>query len=87
MRFDEPRPVTIEKQLPSQKYCTVNEVNAPSGDFINLLEVYHSDRLVMEAGQCKKVVRVNASSLWNEVKKATPQGGVFVLYTTTDFTH
>ena len=72
MRFGEPGPLTIEEQLPSLKYYTVNGANAPSGDFLNLLEVSNSGGLVMKSGQCKKVVRVNASNLWNEVEKATP---------------
>ena len=87
MRFGEPKTEIIEADLPSLKYCTVNGTNARGGDIFNLLKVVNSDQHVMEAGQCKKVLRVNVPSLLDEVKKATPKDGVFVLYTTADLTH
>ena len=85
MRFGASEAVTIG-HISSLTYCMVNGASAKGGDIFNWLKVSNSDRqvIVMEAGQCKRVEKLNVAGLSDEVKKATPKGGVFVLYTTAD---
>ncbi|KAF8434719.1 hypothetical protein BGX38DRAFT_155614 [Terfezia claveryi] len=86
MRFSKSEAETIEAYIPSSRYCAVNGAHARGGDIFNLLEVSGLGTKVLGAGQCKKTAYLNSSSLWSEVKKATPEGGVSVLYTTADLT-